>query len=385
MEKDKYLEQLNKAIKSAIETEKFNPNNVINKSKNVCIFGLGRFFEEAFLQQSVKENYNVNLLCDNSLEKLDKIEKDPKFNDLKVITVDELAKIDNLSVILMLGNPWSVIDQLKKLGIKNIFHYNELSVARIMNTPKDVKWFEKSVPMIIETYKMLGDNESKKVYVNILCNRIAPEIAEYSYDEMYMDKQYFNNELIEFNDNESFVDCGAYNGDTVEEFLNRVNNKFENIYAFELDDENYKNLNLNISKFSNQIKEKIHFFNMGVWCEEKEIDYGRCSENDPAGGISIYKSQNSKKAKVVSLDQILMNKKITIIKMDVEGSEYEALIGAQKIIKEQKPKLEICLYHKISDFWIIPMYLKKLVPEYKFKIRHHSKNDFLETVCYAYV
>lgn len=143
MEKDKYLEQLNKAIKSAIETEKFNPNNVINKSKNVCIFGLGRFFEEAFLQQSVKENYNVNLLCDNSLEKLDKIEKDPKFNDLKVITVDELAKIDNLSVILMLGNPWSVIDQLKKLGIKNIFHYNELSVARIMNTPKDVKWFEK--------------------------------------------------------------------------------------------------------------------------------------------------------------------------------------------------------------------------------------------------
>ena len=71
----------------------------------------------------------------NAVKKQSVADSSYNFNDLKVITVDELAKIDNLSVILMLGNPWSVIDQLKKLGIKNIFHYNELSVARIMNTP----------------------------------------------------------------------------------------------------------------------------------------------------------------------------------------------------------------------------------------------------------
>lgn len=68
--------------------------------------------------------------------------------------------------------------------------------------------------------------------------------------------------------------------------------------------------------------------------------------------------------------------------MDIEGAELEALEGCRNIIAHDKPKLAICLYHKAEHLWEIPFYIHQLVPEYKFYIRHHSK-DFCETVLYA--
>ena len=71
-----------------------------------------------------------------------------------------------------------------------------------------------------------------------------------------------------------------------------------------------------------------------------------------------------------------------MIKMDIEGSELEALKGSKKVIQRDKPRLAICIYHKPEDMTEIPLYIKELVPEYKLYIRHHS-NAGTETVLYA--
>lgn len=68
--------------------------------------------------------------------------------------------------------------------------------------------------------------------------------------------------------------------------------------------------------------------------------------------------------------------------MDIEGSELKALFGAEEIIKLQKPKLAICVYHKPEHLWEIPLYIKKILPEYKLFFRHHTSLEY-ETVCYA--
>ncbi len=74
---------------------------------------------------------------------------------------------------------------------------------------------------------------------------------------------------------------------------------------------------------------------------------------------------------------------VTFIKMDVEGAEMKALMGAQNIIISKRPKLAICIYHMPpEDFWEIPIYIKSLVPEYKIFIRHYNF-DILDTICYA--
>ncbi len=70
--------------------------------------------------------------------------------------------------------------------------------------------------------------------------------------------------------------------------------------------------------------------------------------------------------------------------MDIEGAELEALKGSERIIREQKPKLAISIYHKAEDFVDIPAWLLALAPEYKLYYRHYSLYKY-ETILYAMV
>lgn len=72
-----------------------------------------------------------------------------------------------------------------------------------------------------------------------------------------------------------------------------------------------------------------------------------------------------------------------MIKLDIERAEYKALHGAKNIIVNNEPKLAICLYHRLQDFWEIPTYIKLLVPQYKMYVRHHQNETMGGTVMYA--
>jgi len=78
----------------------------------------------------------------------------------------------------------------------------------------------------------------------------------------------------------------------------------------------------------------------------------------------------------------LGDEKATFIKMDIEGSELEALKGAQNQIKVNKPKLAICVYHKETDLITIPQFILSLNPDYKLYLRHYG-NFSTELVLYA--
>lgn len=84
----------------------------------------------------------------------------------------------------------------------------------------------------------------------------------------------------------------------------------------------------------------------------------------------------------ITIDTMLAGGEATYIKMDIEGSEMEALLGAKNTIEKYRPNMAICLYHKESDLWEIPYYILKTYPDYKLYIRHYSFTTN-ETVLYA--
>jgi hypothetical protein len=86
----------------------------------------------------------------------------------------------------------------------------------------------------------------------------------------------------------------------------------------------------------------------------------------------------------VKLDDALKDEPVSFIKMDVEGSESNALLGAEEIIKNLKPKLAISVYHKDDDLAKIPLLIHEIVPEYKFYLRHHTSAP-VDTILYAKV
>ena len=72
----------------------------------------------------------------------------------------------------------------------------------------------------------------------------------------------------------------------------------------------------------------------------------------------------------------------TFIKMDVQTFETYALLGAMDDIIIHKPKLAICIYHKFSDLWDIPLLLKLWMPGCELFMRHYECTQE-ETVIYA--
>ena len=96
--------------------------------------------------------------------------------------------------------------------------------------------------------------------------------------------------------------------------------------------------------------------------------------------------ENAQLYKTISIDDfVAQNKieKINFIKLDIEGAELETLKGAAGTIEKYKPQLAICVYHKNSDFWEIPRFLKELVPEYELYLDHFITSPLYETVLFA--
>lgn len=85
---------------------------------------------------------------------------------------------------------------------------------------------------------------------------------------------------------------------------------------------------------------------------------------------------------VDTLDNILKDKTVTFIKMDIEGAELPSLEGAEKIISSYRPTLAVCIYHSDADMLDIPEYIMGKYPEYSFYVRHYAAS-VSETVLYA--
>lgn len=82
-----------------------------------------------------------------------------------------------------------------------------------------------------------------------------------------------------------------------------------------------------------------------------------CSKISNEGDIAV---------DVIKLDDFFKtHEKPTFIKMDIEGAELAALRGCADTIREYKPKLAICVYHKPEDIFEIPEYILSLNPDYK--------------------
>jgi FkbM family methyltransferase len=256
-----------------------------------------------------------------------------------------------------------------------LMSYNEFDInARIKISKEAVKDLNENKDNYLNVYNLL-DNESQALYVNILMFRVT---GDYNYilHMISENRQYFSNK-INWSESEIVVDCGAFIGDTLLEFIEQGVN-IKEYYLYELEDGNFKELLKNCEK-AKKIGVVIYPKQKGVYSKTKTLYYER---NEDSSKLVNYKTEQS--IDVVALDDDILST-ITFIKMDIEGSEMEAIEGAKNIIMKYKPTLAICLYHKQKDFWEIPLKIKHICPSYShFWIEHYTAN-YNETVLYVSV
>ena len=87
-------------------------------------------------------------------------------------------------------------------------------------------------------------------------------------------------------------------------------------------------------------------------------------------GRNSHLSPTGTAVEATDLDSLLQGAPVTLLKMDIEGSESKALTGAAHTIITWRPKLYVCAYHRNEDLFSLPLQILNLCPDYKLYFRH---------------
>ena len=188
---------------------------------------------------------------------------------------------------------------------------------------------------------------------------------------------YFPPDLIRLQEDEVFVDCGAYNGDTLRAFLYKSEGRFKAYYAFEPDPASVRKLSRFVCDLPKPLTEQILCYGWAVSDKIEVVDF-----NANSGVTASIHKGSVAKVQAWAMDDLHFDATPTFIKMDIEGHELQALAGAKGIIQQPQPILAICTYHHLSDSWRIPLTIKEYNPSYKMFFRMYAE-DCWESVCYA--
>lgn len=320
-------------------------------SKPVVIYGMGNGAEKII---AVLKEYGVSVA---DIFASDEFVRGHSFLGYKVLKYSDICeKYNDFNIVLAFATHLpDMLEKIKKMNAEHSVFAPDVPVAG--NGIFTRKFFEENREKFEFVYNRLADEESKTVYENIINFKISGKVS-YLYNSTEPDKNSIYKDILKLDSNETIVDMGAYDGDTIREFTAYTNGKYNHIYALEPDEKNFKKLVKNT-----QNMQGISLHNMGAWSKYDTLSFSK------KAGRNSKLSAEGLPVSVTDIDS-LINDKITLLKMDIEGAELHALTGCKNTIKKYAPKLYVCAYHRNEDMFALPMKILAYNNNYKIYFRH---------------
>lgn len=328
------------------------------------------------------------------------VEENHRFEEEYYETFKNMRLSQQKSVKRFIYRNWTILGKIMKLwhllhGIKHPSRYyqsrpflwefesymDRAKYAPIREESSDARPFfdlAKDIYDNIEQYKLLydllEDEASKTVLMGLLVSRLTGDHRHIT-DLTSKNPTYFDSDIIKAYEDEVVVDAGGFIGDSTEALLKtpEAKGKVKKIYFYEPNQSNVEEAKENLSKFDVEIV----FRKAGILDKRGSFFL---TEGYVGGRITSH-GEGLEKVDVIALDEDIAEK-VTFIKMDIEGSEKEALQGCRRHILEDTPTLAISVYHKLNDVLWVPQYVKSLHAEYKLYLRHYDPNNAFDTVMY---
>lgn len=207
-----------------------------------------------------------------------------------------------------------------------------------------------------QVYGMLADEQSRLVFRECIAYRLSGDIAHLRRCESSPDEAWQN--ILCPTENEHFIDLGAFVGDTVAEFCAHAGG-YGHIYAVEPGEKSFSRL----KKATDGMK-NVTLINKAVSDKAETLIF------NTHGGRNHAVSAKGKPIAADSVDNMLGEKAVTLIKTDVEGSEGAAVDGAKNTILRYKPKMQIACYHRTEDYFALPLKVAEIRDDYRLYMRH---------------
>ena len=219
-------------------------------------------------------------------------------------------------------------------------------------------------------YVSFADEQSRRVLDAVIGFRLTFAVSLLR--QVLTGEDYFPRDIMPFHDHEVYVDGGGFVGDTVTKFLEVTGNRCKRVYAFEPD-----SINFRILRQTFRDDYRILCFDKGLYAYTTERGFSSTGRMDAA-----YTSESGTQVGVVSIDETVQEGPVTLIKLNIEGAEHEALEGARQTIQKWRPKLAIAAYHRPDHLWSLAGLLADMCRGYRFYLRQHDIG-IVETVLYA--
>lgn len=371
------------AFESFLTFEKFQEikkqlKDDLTSYKHILIYGAGkggRYTKYLLGRIGLTPNYFVDANAKNG----DRIE------GIRVLSPDniedlELTKEETV-MIVSVGDSTiqrDVSKMLSEMGYFNIVSYiqlfNSVFLLADEKLASDVKvdYYISNKDDILSAFKLFKDEDSINIYTSFIKGHSSNGIFPFA--EPCAGIKYKPLNLDINNDYSFFVDCGAGYGETYDALLSENDSK--TVLMFEPDRINYEILMQKV-KENESYNNTIYAWPCAVYSKTESIPF----DHSATAGSNIY-AQSNEMVQSVKLDQIMYNVQPTFIKMDVEGAEYEAVLGAQETICKSRPQLAICVYHAVNHIWDIPLLINSWNKEYDFYLRSHNIHG-MNTVLYC--
>lgn len=329
--------------------------------------GIGHKSIQGFLDRSAPEKAS---LCGLSVRRPD----DPSISDDVRATSLVIISIYTTTV-----EHESIKNKLLEYGYKTIqscydfavcFHTVNDPCARIAGSD----FFVANRNAILDGTGLWADQTSITTYIHHFTGYATGNTHLFSLETGH--RQYCAPGPISAKGHARIIDCGAFNGDSVRDWVEAFG-KMEALALFEPCLQNFKMLAAFFAAKRATLAEKAILFPCGVWETTTMLRF-----DGSAASASALTEQGTDSIQCVSIDDALQGFSPTLIKMDIEGAEPQALKGAQETIRRYTPDLAISVYHSLRHFWEIPLYIRQIVPDYKLYLRTYGAAGN-ETIMYA--
>jgi len=303
----------------------------------------------------------VSFLLDNDNKKVGQI----LFDKYEVYSPAILKTIFDNKTLIIIGSAYQkeIFEQLMSefnIPNENIFPYIDNMMYEVYS---NLNFPILKIESILNT---LEDDFSKKYFKSLLKFRKTLNLLDI--EKIELCKEQYIHYMLNYNNLAGdIIDVGAYNGDSLIVFKRHIPhvNKFYCIEPFESNfeelEKNIKALNIhNTIALQYAISDK----------DDNKVYFEDTTEtNSTAQILSIKNSDNFVLTKTI--DSLFHDKKIVLIKMDIEGYEMHALEGAKKTIKEQSPNLIISAYHASTHIFDIVEKIMSYNKNYSLYCSHH--------------
>lgn len=230
---------------------------------------------------------------------------------------------------------------------------------------------------VAEVANLWADEESRILYTAILNWFVT--LASESVPAPSPSAATYIPDFLQLREDEVFVDCGAFDGDTVLQYARASHGRYREIIALEPDPRTFQKLAACAKTLG-----RVTPLNAGAGAECGKVPFvagGLMSSHAACAGAAGFSAPGV----MVDVDLIRLDDlspRPTYVKMDIEGFEREALAGARGLVSAGETAFAVTLYHRTSDLWQIPRFIHEVAPGLRLYLRHYAE-DWAETVCYA--